>query len=299
MKTLRIPFTILCVLAFSALSTHAAQLASAKVLKVDGTVTKYSADGKQSPLKSGEILTQGDSISATALSSAMLVFSNGTEITVKENTSLNIAKLEQSPFGGGQSYEQLQADPSQSQALLELNYGEVGFHVKKLQPGSSFDIETPLGTAAIRGTQGSVQLTYNAQIEVFTLKIKNNDGLVDILSKYNGGLSYGNGNTASTGYNSNSKVKPHKIPQGNTVVIRLTRGDKLFDDLIAAYEQYIPPTTPKPRILQLPDPIFTPEDPGVIIVSPEDGDSMSETNGNGNGGQGGSNLDIIAVGPEN
>lgn len=273
MKTLRIPFTILCVLALSAFSAHAAQLASAKVLKVEGAVAKYTTDGKNSPLRVGDILTEGDSVSVTALSSALLVFSNGSEITVEENTSFNIAKLEQAPFGGSQSYEQLQADPSQSQALLELNYGELGFHVKKLQPGSTFDIDTPLGTAAIRGTKGKVSLTYNPAIEQFKLIIIKNSGLVDLISRYAGQIEYGKGNVGDKRYDSSvSDGKAHPIPDMHTVGIRIGRDDPLFDDLFKAYRNYIP-TDPKPGTIPLPDPIFTPEDPGVIIVSPEDGDS--------------------------
>lgn len=249
MKTLRIPFIVLCVLALSALSAHAAQLASAKVLKVEGTVSKYAPDGSNTPLKAGDILTEGDSISATALSSAFLVFSNGSEITVNENTSFSISKLEQSTFSGSQSYEQLQADPSQSQTLLELNYGELGFHVKKLQAGSTFNIETPLGTAAIRGTQGTVKLYYNAELGEFILIVTNDDGLVDFI-----GLS---DNIAES------------IPQNQEYIIRLHRGDPLFDDLFKAYKNYIP-TEPTPGDLPLPTPIFTPDDEGVIIVSPED-----------------------------
>jgi hypothetical protein len=279
MKTLRIPFTVLTffsVLALSALSSHAApshaaQLASAKVLQVEGTVSKYSAEGGSSTqLKVGDILVEGDSVSATALSSAILVFSNGSEITVEENTSFNLSKLEQSPFSGNQSYEQLQADPSQSQTLLELNYGELGFHVKKLQAGSTFDIETPLGTAAIRGTQGTVKLFYNAERGEFLLIVANNDGLDDIISRYIGEFEYGRGNIGDKGFDSSvSDAKSEPIPQQHTIVIRLHRGDPLFDDLFNAYENYIP-TEPTPGNLPLPTPIFTPDDPGVIIVSPED-----------------------------
>ncbi len=267
MKTLRIPFTILCLLALSALSAHAAQLATAKVLKIEGTVTKYSLDGGNSPLKVGDILVQGDSVSVTALSSADLVFSNGSEITVEENTSFNISKLEQASFSGNQSYEQLQADPSQSQTLLELNYGELGFHVKKLSQGSNFQIETPLGTAAIRGTQGSVKLFYNAELGQFLLIVKNNDGLVDIISRYLGQFEYGKGNVGDKGYDSNvSDNKSEPIPQKHTVVIRIQRGDPAFDDLFQSYKNFIPT---KPGVSKLPDPVFTP-DGGVIVTSPED-----------------------------
>lgn len=274
MKTLRIPLTVLCALAISALSAHSAQLASAKVLQVEGSVAKYSLDGDNSPLKVGDILTEGESISVTALSSAKLVFSNGSEITVAENSSLNISKLEQASFNGSQSYEQLQADPSQSQTLLELNYGELQFHVKKLSQGSTFDIETPLGTAAIRGTTGMIKLFFNAAIGEFRLIVTNNDGLVDIISRYYGGMEYGRGNTANTRYASDASDESRElIPQQHTVVIRLNNEDPLFDALFQAYKNYIP-ADPKPGVIQLPAPVFTPEDPGVIIVSPEDGANL-------------------------
>jgi len=270
MKTLRIPFTILCVLAISALSTHAAQLATAKVIEVTGTVTKYSASGDQTQLKAGDILVQGDAVSATALSSVKLVFSNGSELTVEENTSLNLAKLEQDSFSGSQTYEQLQADPSKSQTLLELNYGELNGHVKKLSPGSSFKVETPLGTAAIRGTFFSIKLFYNAERGEFLLIVKNIDALVDIISRYIGEFEYGSGSIGDKGYDSGiSDDNSEPIPQKHTIVIRLGRGDPFFDDLFNLLQNYIP-TDPGPGWIPLPIPEITPDDPGVIIVSPED-----------------------------
>lgn len=269
MKTLRIPFTILCMLALSALSAHAAQLATAKVINVVGTVTKYAANGDKAPLKAGEILSQGDSVSATALSSALLVFSNGSEITVEENTSMKISKLEQDSFASGQSYEQLQADPSQSQTLLELNYGELGFHVKKLHSGSTFNIETPLGTAAVRGTKGFVKLFYNAERGEFVLMVKNFDGIVDIISRHAGAIQYSNG-VGDIGYDGSiSEQVAEPLPQKHTIVVRLARGDPYFEALFALMKNYIP-TNPRPGWIKLPVPEITPDDPGVIVVSPED-----------------------------
>lgn len=270
MKTLRIPFTILCVLVISALSAHAAQLATAKVLNVKGTVTKYAASGDQSPLKAGDILSQGDAISATALSSAQLVFSNGSELTVEENTSINIAQLEQDSFSGSQTYEQLQADPSKSQTLLELNYGKLSGHVKKLSSGSNFMVETPLGTAAIRGTFFKINLFYNAERGEFLLIVENIYGLVDIISRYAGEFEYGNGNVGDKGYDSSvSDSKAESIPPKHKIIIRLHRGNPLFDDLFSLVKNHIP-TDPGPGWIPLPVPEITPDDPGVIVVSPED-----------------------------
>jgi hypothetical protein len=269
MKTTKLYTTLFSLLFFGALASSSAQLSSAKVLSVEGTVTKYSKDGGNAPLKTGDILVEGDSVSATALSSALLVFSNGSQITVEENTSFNIAKLSQQPFSGSAAYEQLQADPSVSQTLLELNYGQLGFHVKKLRQNSSFDIESPLGTAAIRGTQGFARLFYNAERHEFLFFVKNNDGLVDIISRYAGQIEYGSGNIGDKGYDSGvTDDAAEPIPQAHTVIIRLSRGDPLFDDLYRAMQNFIPTETPQGG-LELPMPELTPEDEGVIVISPE------------------------------
>lgn len=270
MKTLRIPFLFLALLAFGSISAQAAQLASAKALGVVGTVTKYTADGGNSPLVAGDILKEGDSISVTALSNAELVFSNGSTITIKENTSISIAKLSQDAFGSGQSYEQLEADPSKSQVLLELNYGELDGHVKKLQQGSKFDVHTPIGTAAIRGTKFTVKLKYNAERGEFTLVVKNKDGKVNIISRYAGSFEYDNA-IGDKGYLSAlSDDKEESIPSKHTVIIRLHRGDPFFEDLFQIIRNYIPeedrpdPSDDDEIIIK----IVTPDDPGTQVVSP-------------------------------
>lgn len=270
MKTLRIPFLFLALLAFGSISAQAAQLASAKALGVVGTVTKYTLDGGSSPLVAGEILKEGDSISVTALSEAEIVFSNGSTLTVKENTSISFAKMSQDAFGGGQTYEQLEADPSKSQVLLELNYGELDGHVKKLQVGSKFDVQTPIGTAAIRGTTFTIKLTYNAERGEFILVVKNKDGKVNIISRYAGSFEYDQA-IGDKGYlGALSDDKEEAIPSKHTIIIRLHRGDPLFDDIFGIIKNYIPED-------ERPDPndddeliikIVTPEDPGTQVVSP-------------------------------
>lgn len=251
-------------------SAQSAELASAKVIQVVGSVTKYSPNGQQTQLKVGDLVKEGDSISATALSSAQLIFSNGSELTIEENTSLEITKLQQDSFSGGKSYEQLQADPSKSQTLLSLNYGKLSGHVKKLQTGSTFNVETPLGTAAIRGTKWSALLIYNAERGEFLLSVKNMDGLVDIISRYVGSIEYGSGNVGDKGYDAGlSDTVRELIPQDHTIVIRLQKGDPYFDDLFDLIQNYIPDG---------PSPVITPGGPfsgddgddfGIIVVSPE------------------------------
>ncbi len=271
MKHSRLHLVLLGLFTLSVLTANAAQLASAKVLSISGTVNTYTEDSQSKPLETGDILKQGDSIVTTPLSSAHLVFSNGSELTVQENTSVTLAELTQEAFSGKKSYEQLQADPSKSQSLLELNYGKVSGHTKKLRQGSTFHIETPLGTAAIRGTHYTVEIRYNAERGEFLLIVTNKDGKVDIISDYIGNFEYGRGNIGDKRYDSTlTDDKSEAIPPAHTIVIRLSKLDPAYDDIINALKNYAPfqggDDRPETIIIVTP-PI---EDPGVQIASPNE-----------------------------
>jgi len=265
MKTIRLPLLLIAFFALGTFSLNAAQLATVKALNVTGTVTKYTEDGGNSPLQAGDILKAGDSVSVTALSSAKLAFSNGSIIDLQENTSVDIAEFTQDGFGGNQSYEQLEADPSKSQVVLELNFGELDGHVKKLQQDSKFDVRTALGTAVIRGTQFTVKLSYNAKRGEFLLGVKNKDGKVIINSRCAGNFEYdktiGDKNYDSTV----SKETNEFIPKTHTIIIRLNNRDPYFDTIWKQLKQYFPPVE-KPDLPRVPSP--EPEDPGIQIVSP-------------------------------
>jgi len=263
MKNTRFHLVLLALFGLSALTINAAQLASAKVLSVTGTVTNYSENGDESPLAVGEILKQGDSVTTTALSNALLVFSNGSELVVEENSSVTLAELSQEAFSGKKTYEQLKADPSKSQSLLELNYGKVSGHVKKLRPGSEFFVETPLGTAAIRGTKFKVELRYSAERGEFILYVHNKDGKVDVISRYAGNAEYGRGSVADKGYDhSISSAKPEAIPPAHIIMIRISKDDPYYNDVIDSIKNYPPfqNQNTQPDII-VKDPITpTPED---------------------------------------
>lgn len=269
MKNSRLLLALLALFGLSVLSVNAAQLASAKVLSVSGTVNSHSENGDETPLIVGAILSQGDSVVTTAMSNALLVFSNGSELTVEENTSITLAELSQEAFGGNKSYEQLKADPSKSQSLLELNYGKVSGHVKQLRAGSEFDIETPLGTAAIRGTKFIVEIRYNAERGEFIMIVHNKDGKVNIISRYAGSFEYGRGNVGDKGYDSSvSDDTIEAIPPAHIIVIRLSEDDPHFNQLIDRKINF-PPTGKLPPIeIIFEGPEVTPEDQDTVIASP-------------------------------
>ena len=62
--------------------------------------------------------------------------------------------------GKGVVMEELQNEPSSSEVEIDLDMGSLVVKTKKLNKSSSFDIESPVGTAGIRGTE--FQLGYDA-----------------------------------------------------------------------------------------------------------------------------------------
>jgi hypothetical protein len=288
MKTLRISFTLFCLSVISALPSHAAELATAKVVSVSGLVMKSEvADfikigGRESPLKVGDILRQGDRLNSTEDSKAFLVFSNGSEITLYQNSSLSIVNLEQEPYGSKRVYNELVADPSKSQTLLELDYGQLDGHVKKLSKESSFDIKTALGTAAIRGTRFSINLRFTAN--KFRLTITNFDGLVDLITQttapvISGEVLDGEGNT----FDSTSDVSITPIPPAGECNVETNEGSSVFNAIVSGISAVpgLDVAVSADGTLSveidfstiIPAPEITPDpgtDPGIIVVSPSE-----------------------------
>ncbi len=279
MKALRKTLLFLGLAASSTVSVHAAQLATAKVLSTEGTISVFHGDGSApTQLKAGDILSQGDSISVTALSRAEIVFSNGSELSIPENTSVDFTEMSQEAFAGNKSYEQLDRDPSKSETVLDLNYGKLAGHVKKLQKDSKFHIRSALGTAAIRGTRWSMILRYDADTKTYQVLTNNKDGLVDFISKFNGSFNYGKGNVGEKGYDADSVEKSEPIPPGHKVVLAINENNPLVKRLFGEKSQVllkhnIVITTKEPKEKEkkkiLPPPPPPPATPEVIISEDE------------------------------
>ena len=293
MKNLLIPLNVFCILVISTLSSQAAELATAKVISVSGTVMRSEGaafikiGGRESPLKAGDILREGDRLNSTKGSKAILVFSNGSEITLYQNSSLSIITLEQEPYTSKRVYNELEADPSKSQTLLELDYGQLDGHVKKLRKESSFNVKTALGTAAIRGTKFRIRLLFTAN--KLRLTITNFDGLVDLITQttapvISGDIDDGEGNT----FDSDSNVDSTPIPPAGECNVDTDDGSSVFDAVISglssipglevgisddgtlSVEIDLGGFIPAPEIT--PDPET---DPGIIVVSPEVQDQVN------------------------
>jgi hypothetical protein len=105
------------------------------------------------------------------------LLSNGTLLTLEEDTRMKVGTFKQEPFvAGGKKLTDLPGEPSSSEVMLDLDFGSLVVKTKKLNKGSVFDINSPVGVAGIRGTEfqmasrpgQGVQLDVTESIVAFT-----------------------------------------------------------------------------------------------------------------------------------
>lgn len=196
-----------------------------KAYKAVGDVGIYDAeDNRIGDLKSGEILEHGSVLVTGEKSNALLMFSNGSSINVGANSKVEFAVFLQAPFDPIKGrYATLKADPSTSKAHLFVHYGEVLGTVKKLQHTSVFDVETPVGTASVRGTTFFVSYGLDETNENYMMQIGNFDGEVIVESSFDAELVMSDGGVAAATYNPYSGPRLYQIPPKALVLIAASR----------------------------------------------------------------------------
>ena len=110
-------------------------------------------------IRPGALLTDGHAIATGEGGEAILLLSNGTLVTVGENTTMKLEAFLQEPFDAAGTLAELKEEPSASNILIDLEIGDIVVRTKKLNAKSNFEITTPVGTAGIRGTQFSMNFT--------------------------------------------------------------------------------------------------------------------------------------------
>lgn len=120
-----------------------AESGKAVVRAVRGTAD-YSDGGSWIALRVGKVLNPGSKIRTQPQSSVDLFLAvNGPVVRVTENTELGLDKL---------SFENTGAD-TVIETQLDLKSGRVLGKVNKLAAASKYEVKTPVGVAAIKGTE--------------------------------------------------------------------------------------------------------------------------------------------------
>ena len=145
------------------------QKGSVIVIQTKGLVEAISPTGSKlkEPVVRGSVLPEGYSIKTNLFSESVLLLSNGTTATIQENSVFKLIEFKQAPFDAqNQSFGQLENEPSTSTVSIEMEIGSLVVQTKKLNKTSSFSIQTPTGTAVIRGTQFQLASSPNTGMQL-------------------------------------------------------------------------------------------------------------------------------------
>jgi hypothetical protein len=123
--------------------------------RVVGTVYATNVTtGVQTTLEEKRVLSQNYVVTTTAGASVILLFSNGSSLSLGSDSTLSIDEYLQEPLEKELKAADLTEEPTTSVTKLNLLRGELVGQVKKIHEdrGSSFTVNTPVGAAGIRGT---------------------------------------------------------------------------------------------------------------------------------------------------
>jgi hypothetical protein len=130
--------------------------AQIKAARVVGKVNVTHAQGIGVELHNNDPLVEGDVVDTAVNSSVVLVFSNGSTVSIEQNSRVSVDTFTQDPFAADVKLSQAKEEPSISHTKLKMTYGELVGNVKHLNGASTFEVDTPVGAAGIRGTTFSI-----------------------------------------------------------------------------------------------------------------------------------------------
>ncbi len=217
------------------------------VAKVTGTVTLTVA-GSTAPLHIRDQVPQTATINTGIDSTAVLVFSNGATLQLGADSELVLQGFLQEPFPPAIQVAQSKEEPSTSRTTLVLNRGEVVGRAKmlKIEKGSSFIVQTPVGAIGILG--GTFRTVFRAMgvgQGIFSLSAV--DCAVRFAQPIGLGIASGAGNTVVVppGQEIKITVATTANAQGQRVVSPLPNAAPAFPP--PDQEQIIPSAVATPR----------------------------------------------------
>ena len=139
------------------------EVQAARVLRIKGTTMVYQYQSKKwSVAKRGMRLFQRDTIKTLSDSQLDLLIEGVAVVRLKEKTTLEIAEIKEEATRPVTSsrillVEKRSSDMGEKNILRLLN-GKLLLWVKHILQGSTFDVETPIGIAGVRGTRFMVRV---------------------------------------------------------------------------------------------------------------------------------------------
>ena len=130
-------FALICmIIGMGTLNAQQSENGTLIIAKIEGQVKFYQPDGTELPAntyKEGDTLPIGVSAETGQGASMLGILSNGTLMTMRENTRMKIGEFKQAPFDpGNQKLSDLQEEPSTSDVTIDLDVGSLIIKTKKL-----------------------------------------------------------------------------------------------------------------------------------------------------------------------
>ena len=121
-------------------------------VKVEGNA--WIEGSAQTRLTEGKQLAQGATIRTEANGNVVLLFENGSTINIRPGSKFSIKEFACDPFDRSKvDWRLLRKEPGESSATrVSVQDGTIIANIRKLNRKSTYQIDTPLGTAGIRGT---------------------------------------------------------------------------------------------------------------------------------------------------
>ena len=118
------------------------------------------ADGSTPPIRVGDLLPLGSTLKTPTDSTLKLLFANGAILILQPRSQLRLAHFA-SKDSLQNTVQSRPSEQSKSHTDLDLPVGAVLLDVPPLKKESKFQVTTPLGTAALRGTRFYVSVRNN------------------------------------------------------------------------------------------------------------------------------------------
>jgi hypothetical protein len=121
-------------------------------VKVEGNA--WIEGSAQTRLTEGKQLAQGATIRTEANGNVVLLFENGSTINIRPGSKFSIKEFACDHFDRSKvDWRSLRKEPGESSATrVSVQDGTIIANIRKLNRKSTYQIDTPLGTAGIRGT---------------------------------------------------------------------------------------------------------------------------------------------------
>ena len=156
------------------------------IVSVEGSVRIRDTSTRifipQENVAAGRYIYDGYTAITGANSKVVFLLTNGSLTTLGEKSEMDFKEFTQAKFAKqAGTVADMQGEPSQSTTKLRLGYGDMVFNVKKLRPGSVFEIDSPIGFAGIRGTDGKVSVRLDPNTGNFTGSVNMLSGTVQFI----------------------------------------------------------------------------------------------------------------------